>query len=308
MRVFSVAIFGIIVGATFSPREAAFAPADDATLPLDFEDQTPALRSALSKAIDVDFEKAPLQKAVAVLSQQAGVNIVLDLTSLASAKVAVDQPVSLQVKRVRLTTALELILDEFNLTAEVRSDVIVVVDRQSAKKLNVFRLYPVADLIVNPNGGWTDPEGRRLAQVVFDSVDRDLWEPNGGDCTISFVLQGLAFNINAPNETHRKVKSLLDAVRRMREQTARLLERSDLGALEQSLVETDKTSVSPIGFYQPLEYPPAAKVQGVVEILPAISQIASNALSLAQRLEGELNQLRKAPNPGPQEKNPHLSQ
>src|SRR5262249_50336518 len=94
-------------------------------------------------------------------------------------------------------------------------------------------------------------------------------------------------------DTHQKVKDLLQMVRRMREQTARLLERADLGALEQALVDADQKSIKPIGLFAPEEYPAATQVQTLVAGYPSISNTASNAWTLAQRLEGELKELRK---------------
>jgi hypothetical protein len=288
-RTATLAFLGLSIGLVLSPSQ----PPDGPTEAIEFSEESPAIRLAQSKLIDVDFEKTPLNQAMAFLARQTGINIILDARSLANAMVDKDQPVSLHLKRVRLTTAFELLLDDLHLMADFGPDVVMIVDRESTRRFNALKIHPIADLILNPNGGWIDPDGRRLAQVIQDAVDRDVWEPNGGDATISFVIQGIAFHINAPKDTHLKVKHVLDTVRRSRDQTARLLQRADIGALEQSLVESDRNSVSPIGMFAPEEYPPAAQIHSLIARCVQLSETAGSAYSLAQRHDGELAKLRK---------------
>jgi len=289
LRTTAIAFLGLSVGFVSSPGQ----PPTDPTEPIEFGQESPAIRLAQSKVIDVDFEKTPLDQAMSVLSREAGISIILDASSLANAMVDKNQPVSLHAKRILLTSAFELLLDDLHLEADFRPDVVVIIDRESAKRSNVVKIHPIADLVVNPNGGWIDPDGRRLAQVIQDTVDRDVWEPNGGDATISFVIQGISFHIQAPKDTHGKVKHVLDMVRRSREQTARLLQRADIGALEQLLVEKDRNSPTPIGMFAPEEYPPAAQIHGLIGKATQSLETARDAYSVAQRLDGELKQLRK---------------
>src|SRR5262245_40707437 len=105
------------------------------------------MRSALAKWMDVDFDGVPLHQAVRNLSQQAGVSIVLDEECLANAKASKDAPVTLHLKRVRLGSILEIILDSRNLAADFRPDVVVVLDKDGVKKTYVQKVYPVADLV-----------------------------------------------------------------------------------------------------------------------------------------------------------------
>jgi len=276
-------------------------PDSDPTFPLSLDEEpSDAMRSALIKWIDVDFKRTPLEQAAAMLGRQAGVAITLDPTSLANAMVDRNQPVDLRADRVRLATALDLMLSPLNLVAQFRPDVVVVVDRESTKKTNTQRFYPVADLVLNATGGWVDSDGRKLSQILVDSVDRDVWEPNGGDATITFYLPALCLVITAPPDTQYKVRQLLGMLRRAKGQTAELLERNDLGKLEDVLANLDRVRISPLGLYQPPEYPPASKVNAVVESLPQTASVANEALNLAKRLEEELKQLKKPlPQPTP---------
>src|SRR5262245_43699405 len=107
-RLSLVAAISFAAGVLFieTPQARNF---QDPTRPVDGRDeQSPEMKTALSKWIDVDFEEAPLLQAVKDLSHQAGVSIVLDEPSLTNAMVDKDAPITLHVKRVRFLSALQL--------------------------------------------------------------------------------------------------------------------------------------------------------------------------------------------------------
>src|SRR5687768_2982197 len=237
-RIIVIALAGAILGVAGTSTSTRSEFDDDPALPLSFEEErTDAMRKALKQTIDVAFKNEPLESAIAQIAKRAGVSIHLDPVSLANAMVDRTQPVTVALSRIHLTSALEAILDPLNLTLDVRPDHFVVIDKESTRRTNVVRFYPVADLVLNRSGGWLDPDGAAISQIIYDTIDRDVWEPNGGDATIAFYPSGIALVINAARETHWKVFEMFGMLRQIREQTARLLERHDLPALEDALVQ-----------------------------------------------------------------------
>jgi hypothetical protein len=267
--------------------------ANDPTEPIDGrEEQSAEMRAALSKWIDVDFEKVPFQQAVRKLSEQAGVSIVLDETSLANAMVDKNSVISLHVKRVRLTSALQLILDPLNLDADFRPDVVVIVDKESMKKTNVAKVYPVADLVIAPGRSQGDLHAL-LIRITEDLIDRDVWEPNGGDAQMEFFPNTLSMGVSAPLNTQRKVQSFFAMLRTCRSQTIQLLEERDLGKLEEVLVQLAAAPDAPIKLKLPPDYPTPAQIQNAMSEMADAKARADQAVSRVKYLESQVEALRK---------------
>ena len=265
----------------------------DPTRPIDGrEEQSNEMKAALSKWIGADFENVPFQQAVKSLSEEAGVSIVLDQTSLANAMVDKDTPISLHVKRVRLASALQLILDPLNLYAEFRPDVVVIVDKESIKKFNIERVYPVADLVV-PTVRTRGDLAPLLIRLTEDLIDRDVWEPNGGDAQMEFFAPTFSMGVTAPLDTQRKVQAFFSMLRTCRAQTVQLLEERNLGKLEEVLVKLADAPAMPIKLNLPPEYPtPTAILNALGEVAEAKHQ-AYQAQSRVKFLESQIEALRK---------------
>lgn len=268
---------------------------EDPTRPIEARgEQSPAMSSALSKWIDVDFEKIPFQQAVRILSQQAGVSIVLDEAALANAMFDPNLEVSLHVKRVRLTTAFQLLLDPLNLTIELRPDVIVVYDKESTKKTSIERVYPAADLVLNGARGWADPQGGMLVRTMQDLIDRDIWEPNGGDAFMQFFAPTLSLVVHAPLDTQKKVESLLAILRMSRVQTVQLLEERDLGKLEDLLVALDAAANLPLKLKLPPNYPSSTQILNAIHDANEANDNARKALMMAEAAKAQFESLQKS--------------
>jgi hypothetical protein len=276
---------------------------DDLTRPVTTDpDQTPAMTKALASWIDVDFRQTPLDQAVESLSRQLGASIVLDEASLANAMVGRNQPITLTMRRVRLTSAFDAMLRPLNLEVDLRPDHLLVVDRESTRRTNVVRSYPVADLALDGNGRWVDPNATALIRLIQDMVDRDIWEPNGGDALANFHARTVAVVVNAPPDTHRKVADFLRLLRLTRERTEALLADRRVTTLERALVELDQASDAPLKLEMPAPYPPAENVlDGLDRVASAEMRLQESAVrieSLESRLkslEGEFSKTVKRP-------------
>jgi len=288
-----VCIFAFCTGGETSER-------NDPTRPVCMdEDSTPAMKRALNDWIDVDFTNAPIDSVFRDLSRRFGVPIDFDDGTLVAAKIERDHPVTFKAARTKLAVVLEAIVSPHGLTAYDESDRFRIVEKEGHRRMNVVRFHPVADLILLPTGAWVDLGAEQVIQIIEDTVDRDVWEPNGGDATIQYYRTSISIIVNAPKVTHEKVHRLLGLLRKTRERTAQLLERHDLPSLEVALGEAGRVAVPPLGFFAPPSYPPAASVKAAMERFREMDASMQETSSKVYRLEMELEALKKASVPPP---------
>lgn len=103
----------------------------------------------LNSNVDVRFPGKPLQDALQTLGAVSGVDIYLDQQAFAEAQVNLDEAVNLNLTQpVMLRSALDLILDRYELTWMIEDEVLKITS-PSRKRSNVFpRTYKVADLVI----------------------------------------------------------------------------------------------------------------------------------------------------------------
>jgi hypothetical protein len=114
----------------------------------DRTEETKKIERALRQPTFMDFSETPLSQAIQFLGTQHNINIYLDETALANAMVDRDQAVTLQLTGISLRSGLRLLLDPLNLTYNIENEVLKITDKESTKKTNVVRVYPVADLVI----------------------------------------------------------------------------------------------------------------------------------------------------------------
>ncbi len=118
------------------------------------------IRRRLQENVDVRFPNRPLAEVLQTLATVSGVPIVIDQQAIAEARVDMDDPVNLDLQQpVMLRSALQLILDRYELTWMIQDEVLKITN-QTRKKGNVYVVpYKVADLVIPiPNfvGGYDD--------------------------------------------------------------------------------------------------------------------------------------------------------
>lgn len=270
-------------------------PADDLTRPVNLDEDPPlAMKKALNDWIDVDYSNVAIDSVLRDLSRRFGVRIEFEDATLVAAKIERDFPVTLKASRTKLPAVLEAILSPHGLTAFDDADGFQVVEKEWSRKPNVIRFHPIADLILLPNGSWIDPDGVQIIQIVQDTVNRDIWEANGGDATTQFYRTSISIIVNAPKDVHDKVHRMLGVLRKTRDRTRDLLARHDLPTLEQVLIDADRVAVPPLGLFQPPAYPPAASVIATVETVRQLNESLNDARSKLDRLTFEIEEMKKA--------------
>lgn len=172
---------------------------------------------ALTRKVTLKLEEMPLSQVVAHLAKIARTNIFLDHRGLADIGLGSDVPVSLRVDGVSVRSALELILDKFDLTWMIYKEVVLITTREEegAEDHMTTRIYPVPDLVVcRDESGELWDDYRRLIHVV-QTIRPESWDELGGSGTVSGASFGKAKILVVTHSTsvHRRITKLLAELR-----------------------------------------------------------------------------------------------
>jgi general secretion pathway protein D len=120
---------------------------DKQPAPTDQPPDEPTLEERLNKRIDVDFVDLPLKDAIAYLQEHTGIQFVIRQKKLEEASVSPDTPVNKTLRKVRVSTLLELLLDDLDLTFVDRDDLMLVTTPEDAESTLQIRVYDCRDLL-----------------------------------------------------------------------------------------------------------------------------------------------------------------
>lgn len=108
---------------------------------------------ALSEETEVDFVDMPLKEAIDFLKNYHDIQIWADEVKLTDAGIGIDTPVTLQLTKITLRSALKLLLEPQGLTYVIEDEVMKITTIEEADLKLSVRVYPVADLVVPITGG-----------------------------------------------------------------------------------------------------------------------------------------------------------
>jgi hypothetical protein len=94
-----------------------------------------SIRAALDQKTDIKFIEKPFRSVFDDLAQRHGIEIELDIRALDDASIPRDTPVTRSIKGVTLRSALNLLLDDLDLTYVVQNGVLKITTKAEAQKL-----------------------------------------------------------------------------------------------------------------------------------------------------------------------------
>ena len=106
-----------------------------------------AIRAALRQPTEIDCDEMPFYDVTSYLRDKHNIEIQLDPKALAAAGIGTDTPVTRRLKGISLEEALALLLREFDMTAIVVHDVLLLTTNEAADNMVELRVYDVDDLI-----------------------------------------------------------------------------------------------------------------------------------------------------------------
>jgi type II secretory pathway component GspD/PulD (secretin) len=107
-----------------------------------------AIERRLEEPITLTFKDTPLHQVISDLQMLSGVNIIPDRDALAQANVSLDQELTLPVEKIKLKSALNILLDQLRLTYVIKDQVLQITTKEKAQGRMRMVTYSVADLVV----------------------------------------------------------------------------------------------------------------------------------------------------------------
>jgi len=169
------------------------------------------IKKALSdKAISLNVAETPLCDVLSLIETISGYSMYLDKPALEEEGVTPDTPLSFKITNVPVESALNLLLEQLNLTWVVKNDVMVITSRFQAGNELYHRCYPVGDLVIvdEEEGGHEE-----LIQIIESTVTPNSWSCVGGAGTIEFFANSRCLIVNQTRTEHDHVVELLEMLR-----------------------------------------------------------------------------------------------
>lgn len=136
----------------------------------------------LEEPTTCEFVEAPLADVLAYLAERHGLQIQVDELTLDDLGLTLDQPITRTLPKIRLRSALALILEELELTAVVLHGVLMITSVDEAAEMLDINVYPVADLV--PETREKGPDYGALIETITSTVEATTWDEVGGSGAI----------------------------------------------------------------------------------------------------------------------------
>lgn len=168
--------------------------------------QNEVLREKLNQNVSVEFQETPLSTAIDELAEQAGIDIWLDKAALRSRRLPERTPVSLTLAEQKLSTVLQSLLVDLELTWVIRDGILWVTTHQQAGQFTKAAVYDVRDLCRDEN------ESFALQRAIIGQT-AGPWQGSGqGNGVISFAKPG-AMVVRQTERGLNEVLQLLETYR-----------------------------------------------------------------------------------------------
>jgi len=162
------------------------------------------IREALEQDTRLEFIETPLEDICAFMSDMHSIPIQIDTKALDEVGLDTDAPVTRNLKGVSLRSALNLILDDLELTWVIRDEVLLITTAKAAKAS--VRVHNVLDMIAV--GGTAD----RLAETLQNALAGPATD-DGRPPIARIVPYQRTIIVRATEPGHREVESLLLQIR-----------------------------------------------------------------------------------------------
>lgn len=126
------------------------------------------LEEKLNQRIDAEFVETPFQDVIDFLQSQTGLTFFVKRPRLEEAGVNLDAAVTVSLKQVRLSTLLDLMLEEKGLVYTEKDDLIVITTEEDSSATMEVRVYDCRDLLAMPTGlpGAGAPHGMSMPGMM----------------------------------------------------------------------------------------------------------------------------------------------
>lgn len=176
------------------------------------------IERALRLPVDMNFHDTPLTDVVLFLKDFHNTEIQLNNRELTEAGVEVGTPITRTLKGVSLRSALNLLLDELNLTWIIRDEVLLITTPEDAECQLTTKAIDVSDLVVCRNEAgelWDDYQ--TLIGIIEKTAKPMTWGEVGGPGSMVGASIGTAkvLVVSQTYEVHEEIAALLSKLRKV---------------------------------------------------------------------------------------------
>ena len=175
---------------------------------------TPAMLSALAKTVKADLAETPLEDALARLSDQLKIPVILDKQALADVGLEPSTPVSLSIQGLPADQLLNLLLKPRSLGYVFCGDTLRVTTQDEADYAMYIQMHDVADLLPPTAADAIDADD--LLDLLQASLPEAMWiDYDGEGGTAQVVNRVLVVRQN--HRTHVELERFLSRLREIRQ-------------------------------------------------------------------------------------------
>ena len=166
------------------------------------------IAAALDEQATVEFIETPLTDALELLKNQHAVPLTLDRRALEEIGLSGDEPVTLAASNVTLRSVLVRMLEDLDLSYNVRGESLVITTIEASESKLVTRMYWLEGT------GFVPGDYQSIIDLVQTSVTPDTWEALGGPSTMAPVTTSRpGLLISTTYSTHEVIDKFFSALR-----------------------------------------------------------------------------------------------
>ena len=177
------------------------------------DDAAKKIEKKLASICRVNFVELPLVDAIAQLSDEHGVAMVIDEQALDEIGMSTEDPVNLMLSDVQLKSVLQIMLGQLDLTTSIQSETLVVTTKEYCEDHVLTRIYWLEGTGFEFSNSVTSYNP--LVDTIQSSIEVDTWDAHGGMSTVTAVTtERPAILVSTTFRVHQQIESLIDVLRK----------------------------------------------------------------------------------------------
>lgn len=164
----------------------------------------------------LDFAEVPLEEVVNILQDEYGFPIQIDVAALESTGLDSTEPITVNLHKISLGSALRLMLKKSQLTYIIQDEVLMITTPEEADSQLMTCVYDARPFMDAVN----DESVKALVDTIVSCVHKETWSENGKGAGEIRSLKPALLVISQTRQAHDEIARLLSAIQKMRDKTA----------------------------------------------------------------------------------------
>ncbi|QDT33039.1 M56 family metallopeptidase [Thalassoglobus polymorphus] len=165
----------------------------------------------LQQLISLDFEDRPFSELLQHIANHAGINIVIDDAALAEVGISSNEPITVHLDQVSVSTGLNVVLRSLDLSSMIEDEVLKIISSEQAEGEHLVVVYQVEDL--TGDAIETNLEIVSLIELLQSVVAPHSWAISGGPGAITSHSATNCLVVRQVRAVHDEIEWLLQELR-----------------------------------------------------------------------------------------------